>query len=145
MPAWITEGFNEYNKRLPPELCLKLTEITPVIRGKGRSKAIVTKEESRLIKAAIPQGSFIIVLDKSGKQFNSIQLAEMIESWQQAGRDLALVIGGADGLGEALRNDADLVWSLSTLTLPHALIRVVLAEQFYRAWSITQGHPYHRE
>ena len=145
MPAWIKEGFDEYNKRLPPELHLRLIEIPPAIRGKSSSTNKAIKEEDRRIRAVIPEDSLVIALDEKGKQFNSIQLSKKIESWLQQGRDVSLVIGGADGLEDDFKKSADEIWSLSPMTLPHALVRVIVAEQIYRAWTILQNHPYHRE
>ena len=144
MPAWVREAYTEFNKRLPHDLRLNLVEIPPSTRGKSFSSAKITAEECKRIRAAIPDDSWIIVLDEKGRQFDSLSLAKMIAAWQQQGRKITFVIGGADGLHDNLKKSADLVWSLSPLTMPHALVRVVLAEQVYRAWSILNNHPYHR-
>jgi len=145
MPAWIKEGFAEYNKRLPAELRLNLIEITPAVRGKSDSIKKAIMEENRRIRAAIPKNSLVVAIDEKGRQFNSIQLSKKIASWLQQGRDVSFVIGGADGLDDDFKKSADEIWSLSPMTLPHALVRVIVAEQIYRAWSILKNHPYHRE
>ncbi len=145
MPGWVNDGFEEYNKRLPKGLQLQLTEVDPVTRSKSGSEQSIVREEERRIRAAIAQGALIVALDDKGKQITSLQLAQQIEGWQGMGRNVAFVIGGADGLDEEFKREADLLWSLSALTLPHALVRVVVAEQIYRAWTIIQNHPYHRE
>jgi 23S rRNA (pseudouridine1915-N3)-methyltransferase len=145
MPGWVNEGFKEYNKRLPKDLRLHLIEVTPVNRSKTGSERNFIKEEDKRIRAAIPNGSLVIVLDDNGKHFTSLKLARNLEDWRKSGKDITFVIGGADGLHDTFIKEADLIWSLSGLTLPHTLVRIVLAEQIYRAWSITQNHPYHRE
>lgn len=145
MPDWVNEGFKEYNKRLPKDLRLCLIEVTPVNRSKTGSERSIIKEEDKRIRSVIPSGSLVIVLDAKGKHFTSMNLARKLQKWQESGRDITFVVGGADGLHDKLKEEADFIWSLSGLTLPHALVRVVLAEQIYRAWSITQNHPYHRE
>lgn len=144
MPAWTREGFNEYNKRLPGEFQLRLIEISPAPRGKTSTTEKIIAKEEKLIKEAIPKGAMIIALDEKGTRFNSAALANQLESWNQQGRDLCFVIGGADGLSADFKKSTDVLWSLSPLTLPHALVRVVVAEQIYRAWSISGNHPYHR-
>lgn len=144
MPAWVREAYTEFNKRLPHGLRLNLVEIPPVARGKSCSRAKITAEEGKRIRAAIPDDSWIIVLDEKGRQLDSLSLAKKIASWQQQGRKITFIIGGVDGLHDNLKKSADLVLSLSPLTLPHALVRVILAEQVYRAWSILNNHPYHR-
>ena len=145
MPAWVKEGFAEYNKRLPAELHLNLIEITPAVRGKSNSIKKAIMEENRRIRAAIPKNSLVLAIDEKGRQFNSIQLSKKIESWLQQGQDVSLIIGGADGLDDDFKKSADEIWSLSPMTLPHALVRVIVAEQVYRAWSIIKNHPYHRK
>jgi rRNA large subunit m3Psi methyltransferase RlmH len=144
MPAWVREGFSEYNKRLPQELRLNLIEIRPTGRSRsGTTPAIIAGEAGR-IRESLPKGSQVVALDEHGSQFDSVALARRIESWLHLGRDVALVIGGADGLDHDLKKSADLLWSLSPLTLPHAMTRLIVAEQIYRAWTILQKHPYHR-
>lgn len=148
MPAWISAGFDEYARRMPREARLALIEIKPHARGGDAGAAAVQRKletENKRINAALPTGCFRVVLDEHGKSFSTRQLVERIARWREAGRDVAFIIGGADGTAAALREQADLVWSLSPLTLPHGFVRVVLAEQLYRAASILGGHPYHRE
>jgi 23S rRNA (pseudouridine1915-N3)-methyltransferase len=145
MPAWVQSGFEEYARRLPRETRLELIEVRPVRRSTALSvERAMAQEESR-IDAAAPAGCRRVVLDERGAEVTSVGLARHVESWLGAGRDVALVIGGADGLTERFRRSADFVLALSRLTLPHGLARVLLAEQLYRAISIMHNHPYHRE
>jgi 23S rRNA (pseudouridine1915-N3)-methyltransferase len=145
MPAWINTGFKDFNKRLPKEFHLNLIEVTPAIRSKSSSTEKIISDEANRIRVLIPQGSIIIALDENGKQLDSVSLSKKLESWTHNGRDVTFVIGGADGLSDELKKSADMLWSLSSLTLPHALVRVILVEQVYRAWTIMNNHPYHRE
>jgi 23S rRNA (pseudouridine1915-N3)-methyltransferase len=145
MPEWINTGYSEFSKRMPPELQINLIEITPSTRNKSTSIEKNIKEEGERIQSAIPDNSKLIVLDEKGKNFSSIALSKEMESWLPMGQDISIVIGGADGIDPVIKQQADEKWSLSSLTLPHALVRVVVAEQLYRAWSIMKGHPYHRE
>jgi 23S rRNA (pseudouridine1915-N3)-methyltransferase len=147
MPAWIGAGFEEYARRMPRDARLALTEIKPESRGSGPAPAVerILQAEHKRILGALPAGCYKVVLDERGKAFPTRQLAANIARWREAGRDIAFIIGGADGTAAALKREADLLWSLSPLTLPHALVRVVLAEQLYRAMSILNNHPYHRE
>lgn len=148
MPAWVVAGFEEYARRMPREARLTLIEIKPEVRGGNASAAAVARilqSEHRRIAAALPAHCYKVVLDERGRSFSTRQLASRMERWRESGNDVAFVIGGADGTAAALREKADLVWSLSPLTLPHGLARVLLAEQLYRAASILSGHPYHRE
>lgn len=146
-PAWVSSGYREYVQRMPRELPVVLTEIRPAVR-KGNNAALVARargtERDRIL-AAIPPASVKVALDERGKEMSTVDLASRLEAWMAEGRDVCFVIGGADGLDERIRNEADLVFSLSRLTMPHALVRVVLAEQLYRAMSIIRNHPYHRE
>lgn len=144
MPAWIEAGFAEYAKRMPPECRLLLKEIKPADRAGGRTAETVMAQERTRIEAAIPKGARIIALDERGKDITTVQLAKYLTEWQQDGRDVTFVIGGADGLDAQFKSGADLLVRISSLTLPHGMVRVLLAEQLYRAWSITQNHPYHR-
>lgn len=147
MPAWITAGFNEYAKRMPRDMPLMLTELKPEARrdepGSGAALRVLDKEAQR-IDAALPKGALTVVLDEAGKSVSTQQLAQRLTQWRGQGRDVAFVIGGADGTAARLKARADWLWSLSALTLPHALVRVVLAEQLYRAVSLLNNHPYHR-
>ena len=144
MPGWVAEGFEEYTKRMPPELRIELREVKPEQRSSGRSAESVMAAERTRIEAALPKHARIVALDERGKDWTTMQLAQALPGWQQDGRDVAFLIGGADGLDPQLKSRADTLLRLSSLTLPHAMVRVLLAEQLYRAWTITQNHPYHR-
>ena len=144
MPAWIEDGFGEYAKRMPPECRILLKEIKPVERSGSKTAETVMALERSKIEAAIPKGSRIIALDERGKDLTTVQLSQLLTQWQQDGRDVTFVIGGADGLDAGFKASADMLVRVSSLTLPHGMVRVLLAEQLYRAWSITQNHPYHR-
>jgi 23S rRNA (pseudouridine1915-N3)-methyltransferase len=144
MPPWIETGFTEYAKRMPPDCRLVLREIKPVDRSGSRSAETVMAMEKSRIDAAIPKGSRVVALDEHGRDLTTMQLAKNLTQWQQGGTDVTFVIGGADGLDAQLKQQADMLLRISSLTLPHGMVRVILAEQLYRAWSITQNHPYHR-
>ncbi len=145
MPAWVTDGYEEYAKRMPRECSLQLTEIAPGKRGKNADVARILREEGEKMLAAIPKGARVVSLEVEGRQWDTPQLAKQMENWLSAGQDIALLVGGPEGLDAACRARADERWSLSKLTLPHPLVRVLLAEQVYRAWTLLKGHPYHRE
>lgn len=144
MPVWVEQGFQEYAKRLPKDYALKLIEVAAYKRTKNTVKQAAMQAEGEKILAAIPKNNRLIVLDERGKLWSTLQLAEQMQSWAQSGSDVALVVGGADGLSDQVKAKADQLWSLSPLTLPHPLVRVLLAEQIYRAWSVVSNHPYHR-
>ncbi len=144
MPDWVETGFNEYARRLKSTIPLHLTEIATTRKSNSQDSKTVIREEGEKLLAAIPDGSWVIVLDEHGKQWDSKGLAVQLEKWAGHSSNVALVIGGADGLDKACLERADQTWSLSSLTLPHALVRVVVAEQIYRAWSLNNNHPYHR-
>lgn len=144
MPAWIETGFNEYAKRMPPECRLHLKEIKPVERSASKTAEIVMAQERSRIEAVFPKGGRVIALDEHGKDVTTMQLSQQLGQWQQQGGDVTFVIGGADGLDATLKKNANMLIRISSLTLPHGMVRVLLAEQLYRAWSITQNHPYHR-
>ncbi len=148
MPEWVSGGFEEYARRMPREARVTLIEVRPERRsGTPGAEAMrrLLEAERRRIDAALPAGCRTVVLDEQGKRFSTRELAQRMARWRDAGGDVGFVIGGADGTAPALREEADLVWSLSPLTLPHGLVRIVLAEQLYRAASILANHPYHRE
>jgi len=145
MPEWVNSGFLEFSKRMPPELQINLIEITPSVRNKTTPIEKNIKEEGERIQSAIPSNSRLIVLDEKGGNFSSIALSIKMEEWFPQGQDIAIIIGGADGIDPTIKQQADEKWSLSSFTLPHALVRVVITEQLYRAWSILKRHPYHRE
>jgi len=144
MPNWIESGFAEYTKRMPADCRITLKEIKPVERSGSKTAQTVMALERTKIEAAIPKQSRIIVLDEHGKDLTTMQLSELLSTWQQDGGDTYFVIGGADGLDADFKATAQLKIRISSLTLPHGMVRVLLAEQLYRAWSITQNHPYHR-
>jgi 23S rRNA (pseudouridine1915-N3)-methyltransferase len=144
MPVWVTEGYREYVLRLPRECSLKLVEILPCKRRKTLNAERIRAAEGQRILAALPPQATVIALDVRGRSWDTETLANRMQGWLQDGRDVALLIGGADGLSDQCLKRADLHWSLSAHTLPHALVRVVVAEQLYRAWTIISGHPYHR-
>lgn len=145
MPAWVTTGFEEYARRMPREMPLQLKELKPAQRSNAAGDtARWLQAEAERINAAAPAGLLRVALDEHGRTFPTRVLAEHLERWRGDGRDVAFIIGGADGLAPELKTGADLLWSLSPLTLPHGLVRVVLAEQLYRAASMLAGHPYHR-
>lgn len=144
MPAWIENGFGEYAKRMPPDCRILLKEIKPVERSGSKTAETVMALERTKIEAALPKGARIVALDERGKDLTTMQLSQSLTQWQQDGRDVVFVIGGADGLDPELKRNADMLIRISSMTLPHGVVRVLLAEQLYRAWSITQNHPYHR-
>lgn len=144
MPAWVTEGFHEYQKRLPAHFALELTEIPPEKRGSNANTQKIKEKEAALILKALPKKAYIIALDERGRQFTSEELSLKVHTWQEMGCDIALIVGGPDGLTDEVRHRANELWSLSKLTLPHPLVRVFLAETIYRAYSIDQNLPYHR-
>ena len=144
MPTWINAGFDEYARRMPAECRLLLKEIKPVERSGSKTAETAMALERARIEAAIPKGTRIVALDERGRDLTSVQLSTQLKSWQEDGRDVALVIGGADGLDAEFKSQADMLLRISSLTLPHGMVRVLLAEQLYRAWTITQNHPYHR-
>ena len=144
MPAWVTTAYREYAKRMPRECSLQLLEINAAHRGKSSSTLKIKQQECKRIQAVIPKGASVIALDEHGKSWTTKQLSEQLQRWLQDGPDIALLVGGADGLSEECLQQSRLKWSLSPLTLPHPMVRVVVAEQLYRAWSLLHGHPYHR-
>ncbi len=144
MPHWVAEGFAEYAKRLSHDLPLELVEIKPGARGKGRDNARAIADEGAAILAALPRDAHVVALDGHGSEWSSEKLSTRLSDWRMAGRDVALLIGGPDGHGRDVLQRADQRWSLGPLTLPHMLVRLVVAEQLYRAVTILNGHPYHR-
>jgi 23S rRNA (pseudouridine1915-N3)-methyltransferase len=144
MPRWVDDAFGEYAKRLPPEMRIALTELKAEPRSASRDAARVMAIEAERITQALPRGARLVILDERGDALDTHALATRIEAWRGDGRDVAFVIGGADGLDPALKQRADERLRLSSLTLPHGLARVLLAEALYRAWTVTSGHPYHR-
>jgi 23S rRNA (pseudouridine1915-N3)-methyltransferase len=144
MPKWVEAAVSEYQKRFPRELKLEFREIAPERRDGRGSEARAMELEAKQILAALPKRCHVVALDERGKQYSSEELAGRVEAWESAGCDIALIVGGPNGLTDEVRSRADELWSLSRLTLPHPLVRVFLAETLYRAWSISAGLPYHR-
>jgi len=144
MPAWVNEAYQEYARRLPRECMLQLAEIPLSKRRKSQTSEQAAEEEGLQMLAAIPGDCTVIALDVLGKHWSTETLAGRLQDWLGSGRDVALLVGGPDGLSAGCLARADLTWSLSALTYPHPLVRVILSEQLYRAWTINAGHPYHR-
>lgn len=145
LPAWAQTAWDDYAKRLPPELRIELKAVKAEARD-GRPAAALMAAERQRIDAAVPRsGVRRVALDEHGERVTTRQLADRLAAWQRDGRDVALLVGGPDGLDPALKDGAEERLRLSDLTLPHALVRVLLAEALYRAWSLGAGHPYHRE
>ena len=140
----MTQGYNEYAQRLPAKCALVLKEIPAEKRLKNSNINAITEKESEKIKAAIPNNCRLVVLDVKGKSWSTEHLATRMQDWMMGGQDVALVIGGPDGLSQDILSLAQEKWSLSALTFPHPLVRVILAEQIYRAYTVTENHPYHR-
>jgi len=145
MPAWVEQGYDEYARRLPRELNLELIEIPLAHRGKNADIERLLAKEGEAMMAAIKKTDYVISLDVVGKSWTTKQLAEQLQKWQGLGSDICLLVGGPDGIAPLCKKRAQQHWSLSTLTYPHPLVRVIVAETLYRAWSINSGHPYHRE
>jgi 23S rRNA (pseudouridine1915-N3)-methyltransferase len=144
MPAWVTQGYDEYAKRMPHDMQLQLQELSLGFRGKGADlKRAIAKEGEQML-AAIPAQDYVIALDLRGQAWSTEQLAQQCGQWRMAGRNVTLLVGGPDGLAKDCVARADQLWSLSRLTLPHPMVRVLLAEQIYRAWSLLNNHPYHK-
>jgi 23S rRNA (pseudouridine1915-N3)-methyltransferase len=144
MPDWVLQAVDEYTRRMPPHIRVEFREIAAEHRGKNADiKRIMEREGERLLEG-IPRGGYVIALDRSGKQLATLEWAEQVKDWMSGGRDIAILIGGPDGLPDNILHKSDAVWSLSRLTFAHPLVRVLLAEQLYRAWSVTENHPYHR-
>jgi 23S rRNA (pseudouridine1915-N3)-methyltransferase len=144
LPDWATTAWDDYAKRFPPELRLELRAVKTEPRGSRTVEQLMVAERER-IEGAIPRGARVVALDERGTAVSTVGLAAKLKAWQLDSSDVALLIGGPDGLDPALRAAAHERIRLSDLTLPHAMVRVLLAEQLYRAWSINANHPYHRE
>jgi len=145
MPDWVQTGFLEYLRRFPKDMPFELTEVPAGKRGKNADIKRILEKEGEAMLAATGKGNRIVTLDIPGQPWETSQLATQLERWKQDGRDVSLLIGGPEGLAPACKAAAEQSWSLSALTLPHPLVRVLVAESLYRAWSITTNHPYHRE
>ena len=144
MPAWVQQGYQEYAKRLPAACSLRLRELAAGKRGKNAPIDRIMQEETGRLLDAIPKGAHVVALEVGGSAWTTAQLAQRLERWLAAGPDVAMLVGGPDGMTADARHAADELWSLSPLTLPHPLVRIVVAEQLYRAWSLLNNHPYHR-
>lgn len=143
MPEWVDSGFKEYSKRMPPELRVELIEVPIGVRGRNPSTQPKENQGRALLKH-ISQQDFVVALEVLGKSQSTEALAGQLENWQMSGQDLCLLIGGPDGLSADCLARANLKWSLSDLTLPHPMVRILVMEQLYRAWTINTNHPYHR-
>ncbi|MDE2235983.1 MAG: 23S rRNA (pseudouridine(1915)-N(3))-methyltransferase RlmH [Gammaproteobacteria bacterium] len=143
-PEWVNAGFNAYAIRLPHECRLTLKEIPLSAKRRNNEAGKAVIDEGQRMLAAAPTGANLVALDVRGKSMNTENLAKQLQGWLQAGRDLVLMIGGPDGLSEECLVRAGFCWSLSPLTLPHGMVRIIVAEQLYRAWTVLAGHPYHR-
>lgn len=144
MPAWVQEGFGEYEKRLPREWKPKLIELGIAKRGKNANINQLKEAEGQQILTAIPKGAHVVALEVLGKHHDTQALSSCMAQWQMNGPDVYILIGGPDGLSQDCLKRANEMWSLSKLTLPHPLVRIVLIEQLYRGWTILQNHPYHK-
>jgi len=144
MPAWVEQGYQEYARRMPADCTLELVEINPGHRGKNASTEKAMQQEAEALRKAIRPQDHVVALAVEGKPWSTEQLSRELEGWRMQGGDVALLIGGPDGMTPEIMNLARQRWSLSNLTLPHPLVRVLMAEQLYRAWTILQGHPYHK-
>ncbi|MGA7802490.1 MAG: 23S rRNA (pseudouridine(1915)-N(3))-methyltransferase RlmH [Gammaproteobacteria bacterium] len=144
LERWVEDGYREYAKRLPKECALRLVQIPPGKRTRGSDPGRAVREEGQRMLASIPRDSTVVALAVDGRGWSTEALADQLRDWLADGRDRALLIGGPDGLWGDCAARADTRWSLSPLTLPHPLVRILVAEQLYRAWSVVAGHPYHR-
>lgn len=144
MPKWVALGYEEYAKRLPSSCALVLKEVPSQFRGKNLDVPRLLKLEGQKMLAAVPKGAKIVGLDPKGKKHSTETLAKELERWMNGGHDVALLVGGPEGLSADCKAAAHTMWSLSDLTFPHPLVRVILAEGLYRAWSVMTNHPYHR-
>lgn len=143
--AWKREALEDYARRLPARLGLEIINVMPAPRTGRNSAEAAKRREAERLRAVLGAPARIIALDERGRQWSSGELAARLDGWRRDGRDLTLVVGGPDGLDRTLLDAAEEVWSLSRLTLPHALVPIIVAEQLYRAWTIINNHPYHRE
>lgn len=145
MPSWVEAAYINYAQRLPKDCALELLEIPMAKRSKSQQPDVWKEKEGQQILQSILPSDWVVALDVNGKSWSTQELSEQIERWQQMGNDIVLMVGGPDGLSEKCLQRANTKWSLSALTLPHPMVRIILAEAIYRAWSVTVNHPYHRE
>ncbi|MDR5899664.1 23S rRNA (pseudouridine(1915)-N(3))-methyltransferase RlmH [Halomonas vilamensis] len=144
MPAWVEEGVDTYRKRLPRDFSFEIEEIPLGQRGKNADVAKARAQEAERIRQKLKGDEYLVALEVKGKAWSTQALAQEADQWRMLGKDIVLLVGGPDGLDPSLSAKADKAWSLSPLTLPHPLVRIMLAEQLYRAWTLLVGHPYHR-
>jgi len=144
MPEWVDTASSDFLKRLPAEIMINSIFLPLIKRGKNPDISRIVRDESRKLLAAVPKDNILVVLDVLGKPLSTVKLSTMLENWLQLGQDVSIVIGGPDGVSDELLSKASVKLSLSELTFPHPLVRVILLEQIYRAWSILNKHPYHR-
>ncbi len=144
MPGWVDEAFADYAKRMPVDCAIELREVRPEARTSGKTAAQMQALEAKRIEAALPVGGCWVALDERGRDLTTVSLAQQMQQWRNDGRDIGLIIGGPDGLDADLKKRCTSLIRLSSLTLPHGMVRVLLAEQLYRGWSILNNHPYHR-
>ena len=145
MPDWVARGVDEFVRRFPADMPVSFTEIAAGKRGKNADIPRILQKEGEATLAAIPKGNRIVTLEVTGKPWDTPQLSRQLDAWKMDGRDVSLLIGGPEGLAPECIAASEQRWSLSNLTLPHPLVRIIVAESLYRAWSVTQNHPYHRE
>ncbi len=144
-PGWVDEAFSSYSGRFPREWRFRLDAVPTAKRARNEPPTRAIAAEEQALLSRLKSDEQVVLLDERGRQFSSRSLAERLAGWQSDGRNLSFIIGGPDGVGDGIRERADYSWALSDLTLPHGLARILLAEQLYRAWSLSTGHPYHRE
>lgn len=145
MPDWVTTGFKEYQRRFPKDCSFELIEVTPGKRGKNADIARILQQEGEKMLSHVGKGNRIVTLEVLGKPWQTHQLAKQLSGWQMDGRDVSLLVGGPEGLSPECIARSEQKWSLSPLTLPHPMVRIMVAESLYRAWSLNNNHPYHRE
>lgn len=144
MPDWVVTGFKSYADRMPSDYDVRLIEIVPEKRPKHADIQQIALKEEEKIHAAIPKNTYCVALDRIGKTIDTKTLAKNLQTWHDSSQDICFVIGGPEGLSQSFLQQSQMIWSLSALTLPHPMVRVILSEQLYRAWSIIINHPYHR-
>lgn len=144
MPAWVSTGWQEYARRMPADCTLELKEIKPEARTSGKTAAQMMQAEAQRLRSAISPAAAVVALDERGRDLTTMDVFQSLQRWRAEGQDVVFLIGGPDGLDDELKRGANMRWRLSSMTLPHPLVRVILAEQLYRAWAIMSNHPYHR-
>ena len=145
MPLWLETAVKVYSRRLPKNIHFKIVEITPALRGKNNNAEYYKNKEQDSIESALTPRAIIIALDERGKSINTQDFAKQLQAWNDEQQHISIIIGGSDGLADGIKKKANQIWALSKMTMPHGLVRVMLVEQIYRAWTIIQNHPYHRK